>query len=107
MLRFVITVAAAAACIAGADLAHAGAGAGALPAAQSTLDYPNDAYAYAQKSKKVYVYERISKGPRGQAAPSALVVESQPIRTFPKDELYGVACVTPFQSPFTCPGGGM
>jgi len=101
MLRFVITVATAVACIAGADLANAGAGAGALPAAQSTLDYPIDAYAYAQKSKNVY----ISKGPRGQAAPSAFVVAPQPIA--PKDELYGVACVTPFKTPFSCPGGGM
>ena len=103
MLRFVITLATAAACIAGADLANAGGGgAGALPAAQSTLDYPTDAYAYAQKSKKVYI-ERISKDARAQAAP---VVEPQPSRVFPKDELYE-ACQHPFKTAFSCPGGGM
>jgi len=99
MLRFVITLATAAAFIAGADLANAGGGgAGALPAAQSTLDSPTDAYAYAQKTKKV------SKGPRAQAAPVDFVVE--PIRTFPKDELYE-ACQHPFKTAFSCPGGGM
>jgi len=82
MLRFVITIATAVTCIASADLANAD----------------------AQKTKKVYI-EKISKGARGQAAPAAFVVEPQPIT--PKDELYGVACVTPFKTAFSCPGGGM
>ena len=99
MLRFVITLATAAAFIAGADLANAGGGAGALP--QSILDYPTDAYAYAQKTT------RISKGPRGQAAPSAFVVEPQSSRIVPNDELYGTACQHPFKTAFSCPGSGM
>ena len=118
MLRFVITVATAAACIAGANLANAGGGGGggALPPAQSTLDYPSDpywglpsdAYAYAQKSKKVYIYERISKGPRAEASHRTGIVVEEPIRLFQKpDELYGTACQHPFKTAFSCPGSGM